>query len=284
VRSSPARDVGFAIASGTILAAYNNVIHRHPWHHRRYVALNACTTGAALSAAAASGLTPADLGVGRGRWPPGRLGAGLAAAVAGGWLLVAGVPVTRPVLADKRIASLDGRAIAYQAVVRIPVGTVLWEEVAFRGVLQAALRRILPSGAAIAVTSGVFGIWHIRPTIQALRVNGLAGSRGQATARALAGVAVTTAGGAVLSWLRERSGSLAAPVLVHLATNCGGPVAAWAVAGSSSSPRGGPVRSTGGHHGRKRQPATTSRGRRVDLAGHVVARTARHRRVRRADR
>jgi membrane protease YdiL (CAAX protease family) len=80
------------------------------------------------------------------------------------------------------------------------------------------------------VTSGVFGIWHIRPTIQALRVNGLAGNRGQATARVLAGVAVITAGGALLSWLRERSGSLAAPVLLHLATNSGGPVAAWAVA------------------------------------------------------
>ena len=58
---------------------------------------------------------------------------------------------------------------------RIPVGTVLWEEIAFRGVLQAALRRVMPGGAAIAVTSGVFGIWHIRPTAAALRINGLAG-------------------------------------------------------------------------------------------------------------
>ena len=230
MRRSRPRDIGFAVASCAILATYNNVIHRHPWHHRRYVALNACATGAALTAAAASGLTAADLGLGREQWPSGRLGAGLAAAVAGVWLVVAAVPATRPVLDDKRITSLDGRAIAYQAVVRIPVGTVLWEEAAFRGVLQAALRRILPAGAAIAVTSGVFGVWHIRPTIQALRVNGLAGNRGQATARVLAGVAVTTAGGAVLSWLRERSGSLAAPVLLHLATNCGGPVAAWAVA------------------------------------------------------
>ena len=41
---------------------------------------------------------------------------------------------------------------------------------------------------------------------------------------------MTTAGGVLLSWLRARSGSLAAPVLLHLATNCGGLVVAWAVA------------------------------------------------------
>ncbi len=64
--------------------------------------------------------------------------------------------------------------MAYQVTVRIPIGTVLWEETAFRGVLQAALRRALPGPAAIAVTSGVFGLWHIRPTIAALRINGVA--------------------------------------------------------------------------------------------------------------
>jgi uncharacterized protein len=228
VRASRPGDIAFAIAACAALTAYNNVIDRHPWHHRRYVALNACATGAALSAAAASGLTAADIGLGRERWSPGRLGAGAAAAVAAGWLVVAALPATRPVLDDKRITSIDGRAVAYQAVVRIPVGTVLWEETAFRGVLQAALCRVMPQTAAIAVTSGVFGLWHVRPTLQALRANGLANSRGQAAARVTAGVAATTAGGVLLSWLRARSGSLAAPVLLHLATNSGGLAAAWA--------------------------------------------------------
>jgi uncharacterized protein len=229
-RRARAKDVGFAIACCAALAAYNNVIHKHPWHYRRYVALNTCATGTTLAVAMASGLRPAELGFGRGAWSPGRAGAGLAAAMAAGWALVAAIPAARPVLNDKRLTSLDGRAIAYQAAVRIPLGTVLWEEFAFRGVLQAALRRIMPRTAAMVVTSGVFGVWHVRPTIQALRVNGLAGDRGQAVPRVTAAVGVTAAGGAVLSWLRERSGSLAAPVLVHLATNCGGPVAAWVVA------------------------------------------------------
>ena len=228
--SSRRRDTGFAIASCAVLAAYNNVSGEHPWRGRWYVPANACATGAALSAAAASGLTAADIGLGRDAWLPGRLASGLAAAAAAGWLLIAVVPATRPLLDDKRITSLKGRAVAYQAAVRIPIGTVAWEEIAFRGVLQAALRRVMPEPAAIAVTSGVFGVWHIRPTAAALRVNGLAGDRGQVVARVAAGVAVTTAGGALFSWLRARSGSLTAPVLLHLATNCVGPVVAWAVA------------------------------------------------------
>jgi len=235
-RSSRPRDIGFALASCAVLGAYNNVINRHPWHHRRYVALNACATGATVAAAAASGLTAADMGFGRAEWSPGWLGIGAAALVGAGWVVVAAVPATRPVLNDKRITSLDGRAVAYQAVVRIPVGTVLWEEAAFRGVLQAALRRILPETAAIAATSAVFGVWHIRPTLQALRANGLANDRRQATARVAAGVAATAAGGALLSWLRARSGSLTAPVLLHLATNSGGQVAAWAVASLGRAP------------------------------------------------
>ena len=228
-----------AIACGLGLALYNNVIGAQPWHRRWYTPVNAGAAGVALAAAAASGLTAADLGFGRGRWLPGRLGSLLAAATAAGWLAAAALPATRPLLYDKRISGLDGRGVAYQALVRIPVGTVLWEEIAFRGVLQATLRRVMPEPAAIAVSSGVFGLWHIRPTAAALRVNGLAGGRWQAVARVTAGVAVTTAGGVALSWLRGRSGRLAAPVLLHLTINCGGLAAAWAATARDRREDGG---------------------------------------------
>ena len=224
------------MTAAAVLATYNNVVGRHRWHDRWYVPLNACATGAVLAAAAASGLTDGDIGLGPGSWRLGRAGMWWASAAAAGWLLVATVPATRPVLRDKRSAGLDGRGVAYQAAVRIPLGTVLWEEVAFRGVLQASLRRVLPAPAAIVVTSGVFGLWHLRPTWQALRTNGLADNRGHAVRRVGAGMAVTAAGGALLSWLRERSGGLAAPIALHLVTNSGGAIAAWA-ARSRQRPR-----------------------------------------------
>ena len=104
-----------------------------------------------------------------------RTGGPPALALAAGWLILAAVPAARPVLGDRRITGLTGRGVAYQALVRIPVGTVLWEEAAFRGVLQASLRRVLPGPAAIAVTSAVFGLWHIRPTADALRINQIGG-------------------------------------------------------------------------------------------------------------
>src|SRR5437870_3231596 len=116
-------DAVFAAASCTVLTAYNNLLGLHPWHRRWYVAANVGATGAALAAAAASGLTPADVGLRRGGWRPGRPAARLAAGVAAGWLLAAVVPAARPALKDQRIVSLDGRAVAYDVTVRIPAGT-----------------------------------------------------------------------------------------------------------------------------------------------------------------
>ena len=91
--------------------------------------------------------------------------------------------------------------------------------------LQAALRRVLAEPAATAVASAVFGIWHIRPTAEALAANRLAAARGTRITAITAVAAGTATAGALLSVLRARSGSLAAPVLVHLAANCAAPLA-----------------------------------------------------------
>jgi membrane protease YdiL (CAAX protease family) len=238
-QSAPARarrpaarfDAGFAITCCAVLAAYNNIVAARPWHRRWYPLINAGATAVLLAVAAASGLTATDLGLRRDRLRPGlRLGGRVAAAAAGGGLLAAVLPATRPALRDERITALGGREIAYQVMVWIPVGTVVWEETAFRAVLQAALRRVLPQAGAVAVASGVFGIWHIRPTVEALRINRPAAGRRTTAANAAAAVAAATAGGVLLSWLRVRSGSLAAPLLLHLTINTTGALAAWSVA------------------------------------------------------
>ena len=226
-----------AVAGG--LAVYNNIGGEHPSRQRWYPVTNLGAAGLLVAAAAASGLTAADLGLTAGQWRAGLRGAaGPAAALAAAWLTLAAVPASLPVLADQRIAGLTWPQVAYQVTVRIPVGTVLWEETAFRGVLQAALRRALPGPAAIAVTSGVFGLWHIRPTIAALRINGVAAGGPAGSARVAAAVAGTAAAGGLLSWFRHRSGSLVAPVLLHLTANCGAALAARAVAGARQVPAG----------------------------------------------
>ena len=226
--SSRARraDVAFAAAACVVLAGYNNLAGSRDWHRRWYPVVNGCAAAVALAAAAASGLTASDLGLRRDRLRAGlRCGSAAAAPVVAAFGLAALTPATRPLLDDQRIAALDRRQLAYDVLLRIPVGTVAWEEIAFRGVLRAALRRVLAEPAATAVGSAVFGLWHIRPTAEALAVNRLAAGRG-ARILAVTTVAAWTAGaGALMCVLRERSGSLAAPVLLHLAANGAGALA-----------------------------------------------------------
>jgi uncharacterized protein len=223
--SRPA-DVAFAAAACVVLAGYNNLAGLQPWHRRWYLAVNALAAAAALSAAAASGLTADDLGLARDRLGPGlRLGCAAAAPVVAAFGLAALAPATRPLLNDQRVAALSGPQLAYHVLLRIPLGTVAWEETAFRGVLAAALRRVLAEPAATAVASAVFGVWHVRPTAEALAANRLAAGRGTRIAAVTAVAAGTAAAGALLSLLRERSGSLAAPVVLHLAANCTAPLA-----------------------------------------------------------
>jgi membrane protease YdiL (CAAX protease family) len=224
--SARASDATFAAAACVVLAWYNNVAGRQPWQRRWYPAVNACAAGAALAAAAASGLTVDDLGLRPGRLRAGvTLGATAAAPVAAVLGAAALTPATRPLLRDKRVTGLTARELGYHVLLRIPVGTVLWEEIAFRGVLYAALRRVLAEPAATVTAGAVFGIWHIRPTSEALSVNQLAARPAARIAALTAVTAGTAAAGALLSVLRGRSGSLAAPVLVHLAANCTGALA-----------------------------------------------------------
>ena len=224
-RARPA-DVAFAATACIVLAGYNNLAGVQPWHRRWYPAVNALAAAVFLAAATASGLTPADLGLRRDRLRAGlRCGSAAAAPVVAAFGLAALTPATRPLLDDQRIAGLNRRQLAYDVLLRIPVGTVAWEEIAFRGVLRAALRRVLAEPAATAVGSAVFGLWHIRPTAEALAVNRLAADGGTRILGVTTVAAFTAGAGALMCLLRERSGSLAAPVLLHLAANCAGSLA-----------------------------------------------------------
>lgn len=136
--------------------------------------------------------------------------------------------VIRPVglfLGDRR-ADVGGGELVSMLLVRIPLGTAVFEEVAFRGLLLAALLQVSTPAWAITWSSVVFGLWHIAPTITVLRTNGVdPGS--VAGVRAVAGaVVVTTLAGVLLAWLRLASGSLLAPILAHWAANGFGLLAA----------------------------------------------------------
>jgi membrane protease YdiL (CAAX protease family) len=149
----------------------------------------------------------------------------VAAAAAGAFAVAAVVPSLRPLLDDARIRRLELGGVAYHALVRIPFGTVVLEELAFRAALLGALVRVSGPARAAVVSSAVFGLWHVRPTLGLLSANDIAPDA-LSRAGAVAGAVVfTTAGGVLFSVLRLRSGSVVAPMIAHVATNAFGVVA-----------------------------------------------------------
>ncbi len=98
----------------------------------------------------------------------------------------------------------------------IPVGTVLLEEVAFRGVLWGLLRRAYGTATATIVSSLLFGLWHALPSLglasdnQAITQT-IGTGRSAQVVTVLGTMAFTAGAGVVFCELRRRSGSLLAP-------------------------------------------------------------------------
>ena len=121
-------------------------------------------------------------------------------------------------LADERVAGLSNGPLVYQVLVRIPVGTALLEELAFRGVLYAAWADRGTTEAAL-MSSVAFGLWHISPTINLMRANRPGAALGRTALVVVGAVAFTTVAGLGLVWLRLDSGSIAAPWALHATLN-----------------------------------------------------------------
>jgi len=139
------------------------------------------------------------------------------------YVVAAWLPATRSAFLDERYRTDMGAAVRTAFVV-IPLGTILFEEVAFRGVLWGLVRKGWGSTAATLVSSAFFGLWHVLPSLRLNRVNPAvtdlvgAGTTGQVLAVAGA-VLFTAAAGVLFCELRRRSGSLLAPIGLHWAVN-----------------------------------------------------------------
>jgi membrane protease YdiL (CAAX protease family) len=188
-----------------------------------YVPWNLAVAGAILGIAARDGRTLADIGLSRATVPAGvRLGACVVGAVIVGYLGAVALPATRDLFDDSRAEGLGVGGVLYAALVRVPLGTVVLEELAFRGVLPAMLGTRVRMTAAVLLPAGLFGLWHVLPATGLEQrnemVDDVLGGAGVAVIRVLAVVA-TAIGGLVLWWFRQRSDSLAAPMIVHWSTN-----------------------------------------------------------------
>ena len=199
---------------------------------------SAAATGALLVLARRSGISWSELGFherSRGL----RIGGALASAVAGVYAVGVALPATRGLFHDERALSLSRARVLEEALIQVPVGTVLLEEVGFRGVVHALVARSHGRGTATAVSSILFGLWHVLPAVDMTIANpalsglasgeaptgdpGLPDTPASASAwqmaRVVAGSVVATGLAGVLFTELRRRGGLTAPALLHVATN-----------------------------------------------------------------
>jgi membrane protease YdiL (CAAX protease family) len=173
----------------------------------------------------------ADLGLGRADAGAGlRYGAGAFGVVLLVLVVAAVIPATNGFLHDSR-AQIDGGRLLYELGVPIVLLTAIPEEFAFRGVLLGSGLRLWGPRRASLITSALFGLWHIAPTLHTMSDNHV--FKGAATSvvgqvlLVLGSIVVTFIAGLVFCWLRLRSGSLIAPVMAHVATNGLALTVAW---------------------------------------------------------
>ncbi|HYN66399.1 MAG TPA: CPBP family intramembrane glutamic endopeptidase [Ornithinibacter sp.] len=185
-----------------------------------------------------AGLSWAQLGLGEGSVVRGLVWGGAAVAcVALVYAVGVALPVTRGLFRDER-HRVAPRSAIHRAGLVVPLATVTVEEVAFRGVLWGLLEVAHGAVWATGVTAVLFGVWHVLPAIDGARANSPTGrlARTDLLGRVGGTVAFTVVAGAVFGVLREQSGSLIAPALLHWAANGLGILAA-ALAWRSAPPR-----------------------------------------------
>ncbi|MGA6207114.1 CPBP family intramembrane glutamic endopeptidase [Nocardia testacea] len=187
-------------AVGLPLLWNNMVLPRLGLDHRGRTAANAlAATGYALVFG------------GRPRWFSARgllYGFGCAGIVAAGFAAAAAVPPLRRALSAPPDRAPETSTVEWVAV-QIPLGTVYSEELIFRATLEPLLDKEFGERPGRLLGATAFGLWHIHPARAA-------GDSVPAT------VAFTGAAGLLFGALYRRTGSAAAPALLHWAVNAGG--------------------------------------------------------------
>ena len=221
VAAADESDAIFEVATVGALAAHSLALDRFipaPLHD----AVNLCTPVVLLALARREGIGWGELGL-----DPRDTGRGALVGGAAGTLAVLAIiaaskaPATRRFFHDERVVDIDRREAMYHSFLRIPIATAASEELLFRGVLVAGMQRHRSPRTVSMLSSVLFGLWHILPTLRTYKGNPIqemSHGRGRVVATGGA-VAVTSLAGAAFLWLRRRSGSLLAPSLAHAAIN-----------------------------------------------------------------
>jgi hypothetical protein len=217
---------GWALLAALALLAVTNVLVVPRWPGA-VVPWNLAVAAVLLWPARRAGVGWAELGLGSGLRRGLAAGGPAAAVVAVAYGVGLAVPATCSAFDDSRAAGSVG-ALLYAALLRIPLGTVALEEVAFRAVLPALVGGSWWRGTL--ASSGLFGLWHVVPSLGLSSANAAVGAAfggWRAPAQVTLAVLASGTAGVLFCALRRGGGHLATPVVAHVATNSLGVVLAW---------------------------------------------------------
>lgn len=217
-----------------VLAVVNLLNNR--WAQRHYLLISFAGTAVLLAIARIDDISWFELGLARRTWTEGLIwSAIIVAAVTLFYGVAVGVPFTRRRgFADQRAAEGGWGRMLYHTVIRIPFGTAMLEETAFRGVLLAIAVDVWGWWIGIAISSFLFGLWHVLPSLDFHESHEAAGMLGEGRAAQVRSVVLTVVGtaaaGVGFCALRYFSGSLFPPLALHAALNGIGFALAWGLA------------------------------------------------------
>ncbi len=167
------------------------------------------------------GLTVAELGLTR--WGAARgaaIGLAVAGVVAGGAVVIVRIgPLGDGPVQYAPFATMPAVDAIMRALVWVPLATVLPEELSFRGVLLALLRRRYADTQAALLSAIPFALWHGLIIVHTVGQTSLARNTSGLALGILAGFVVVALGGWLFAYLRIRTGTLFAPLACHWAFN-----------------------------------------------------------------
>lgn len=191
-----------------------------------YIVAGVVTTAGLVLVAWRHGLSWSSLGLGHTTVLTGALWSlGIVLAVGTVIGVAGGIPRLHHLFADERITEVSGAVTARKALLDIPLGTVLIEEFAFRGVLLALGTLVWGTPWAVVWTSVLFGLWHISPALE--MHDSHTATSGSSWLTVVGTVLFTGLSGAGFALLRLWTGSLLPPAALHWASNGTGVVVGW---------------------------------------------------------
>ena len=203
-----------------IIGTYNNLTNLLPSdvHDITYVPVNLAFLGILLAwVLGKSNLSAADLGLRRDnilsslKWGA-LIGILIPAPL---FILVAFPDLVGRGVDDPRIVGMTLGTLLYRVLIRIPLGTALFEELLFRGILYGRLITLTNFTRTALITSGVFALWHITPTLNVFRDSD-AFSSDMLLGLAFVGALFSTfLGGLMFAFIRYRTDSVAGCVAAH---------------------------------------------------------------------